>query len=193
MSADPLAQSADATMPDRNAMATLHATLNSRVIHQDQLGWSCLQLLIAVQGALLVAAYGFRQAWLGPLVLIFAVMLTLAVLVLIRADYGDRHANIADMDAVVDQLLEGNDWDSLRERRHANNATEEKTQLGRKDRTNRLLNYSTSHALWFGWSPTDLAQAVVIAFIVIDVTLAVVIELRLVGILPSLPDWTLGR
>ena len=46
----------------------VYRALMAHRIHQDELLWSRVQTLIAVQGAILTGSYLVRSYWLGPLI-----------------------------------------------------------------------------------------------------------------------------
>jgi hypothetical protein len=83
----------------------LYGILVSHLHHQDNLLWSRVQLLIAVQGATLVAAYGLRTDLLGLLILGGGAALSGLIGLLIEKDQRDRDVNQELMDALARRIV----------------------------------------------------------------------------------------
>ena len=83
----------------------LHQTLIGLAIHQDQLFWSTVQMLIAVQGAVLAASYAVHATWLGPAVLGLGAGLSLFLLFVSNKTERDRDANRPLIDALATRLV----------------------------------------------------------------------------------------
>ena len=79
----------------------LYQALVSLWIHQDQLLWSRLQTLLALNVVVLAAGYAARPPLLGAVVLFVGFLLNLLALGLVSKDKEDRNVNLED---VLDHL-----------------------------------------------------------------------------------------
>jgi hypothetical protein len=83
----------------------LFAALFSHAIHQDQLLWGRVKLLVAVQGAVLLGSYHVRHHWLALALLSAGAVLTLLLRSLVEKDILDEQVNRDAHDALSDRLL----------------------------------------------------------------------------------------
>ncbi len=74
--------------------AEFFSALMSLAVHQDSLMWSRVQIILAVQGGVLVGAYGTRaEALVASSLLVFGAAVTLVVLVMMGRDRLFRQLN----------------------------------------------------------------------------------------------------
>ncbi len=76
-------------------------------LHQDRLLWSRVQLVIAVQGAVLIAGFYTRNdnAWLAAAIMIAGAIMTAIIFYLVTLDISDRDRNLKVMDKLAERLL----------------------------------------------------------------------------------------
>ena len=77
----------------------------AHVLHQDRLVWDVSQLLIAVQGGVLLSGYALRPHWLSAAILLMGALLTLLLFGLVRKHELDRDVNQRVMDGLAQSLL----------------------------------------------------------------------------------------
>ena len=100
-----------ATPPENHESQTsrsesaLFSALLSHSAHQDSLLWSRVQLLVAVQGAVLAGSYALRGGFLPPLMLVTGAVLTGLIIALVEKDRLDRDGNRPLIDALAMRLL----------------------------------------------------------------------------------------
>ena len=90
---------------DASTAATLHQTLTSLYLHQDQLYWITLQLLIALQVAALAAGFFLRGSWLSFVVLFGAGGATILLGLYAIKTEKDRDINLPLIDALESLAL----------------------------------------------------------------------------------------
>lgn len=87
----------------------LYQALVQHRIHQDQLLWSRVQIIHAIQAGALAGGFALHFAWesslLGGLVMVGGGLLTLGIFVLVVADYADMKVNVHIMDKLAKRLL----------------------------------------------------------------------------------------
>lgn len=93
---------------EAEADSGLYRALISHYLHQDRLLWSRVQLLVAVQGAVLAGSYSLRYHWLAIGILSMGVVLTILLILLIEKDQRDRDVNLGILDALGLRLLPAN-------------------------------------------------------------------------------------
>ncbi len=71
----------------------LYSALISMKIHQDNLLWSRVQILIAIQGAVITGSYFLRTTWISYLLLLNGIFLTILLIFLVSKDQNDRDSN----------------------------------------------------------------------------------------------------
>jgi hypothetical protein len=87
------------------ARADFYAALMAHKIHENQLMWSMTQLLIALQGGGLLAAYSLRHSWLAQFILGVVTILTVLLFFLVLKSEADRDVNEKVMDALAADLI----------------------------------------------------------------------------------------
>lgn len=92
-----------------NDISGLYQSLVQHRIHQDQLLWSRVQILHAIQAAVLAGGFALHFAWgnslLGGWVLVSGGLLTLCMFFLVLGDYADMKVNAPIMDELARRLL----------------------------------------------------------------------------------------
>ncbi len=90
----------------------IYRSLVSLYIHYDRQFWSRTQILLAVQGAVLVGGYNLRSSPLGPIIMGLGFMITLIIWGLIDRDINNSRINQPIMDRLVKQIFDyhGSDW-----------------------------------------------------------------------------------
>ncbi len=106
--------------PRTEGQGSLYEALMAHVLHQDRLVWDVSQVLIAVQGGVLLAGYSLRPHWLSVAILLLGAFLTLLLLALVRKHELDRDINRRVMDRLAESLLP----DSLKGELRQPNTTE---------------------------------------------------------------------
>jgi len=84
----------------------VYRALVSHYIHYDRLFWSRTQILLAVQGAVLIGGDNLRSFWLGPTVMFLGVLITLIIWERIFRDIDNSRANERRMDQLTRKLLD---------------------------------------------------------------------------------------
>jgi hypothetical protein len=92
-------------LAESKADSGLYRSVLSMALHQDRLLWSRVQLLIAVQGAVLAGSYALRASWLAPAILGFGAALTLLLISLVEKDQLDRDVNQKLLDELGSRCL----------------------------------------------------------------------------------------
>lgn len=90
---------------DAGTESSLYEALMAHVIHQDQLTWSIYQLLIALQGGVLVSGYALRDRWLSWAILFAGAIITIRLLALAEKNQLDRDVNREVMDLLAERIL----------------------------------------------------------------------------------------
>lgn len=85
--------------------SVLYSALMSHYLHQDNLLWSRVQILIAVQGAILVAGFSLRGHWLSSAIMLLGALLTSLVMILVFLDQTVRDSNLAILDKLAEKFL----------------------------------------------------------------------------------------
>jgi len=85
----------------------VYRALMAHRIHQDELLWSRVQTLIAVQGAILTGSYLVRSYWLGPLIAFAGALLTSFIGLLLCWDDQDQKVNQSLMDELAKEWAVG--------------------------------------------------------------------------------------
>lgn len=85
--------------------ASLYDSLMKHRIYQDGLLWSRVQLVIAIQAAVIAGGYKERATLAGPLIMLLGAWVTFVVLLLILRDYDDSCVNQELMDRLADELV----------------------------------------------------------------------------------------
>ena len=92
-----------------NHIAGLYQSLVQHKIHQDQLLWSRIQIVHAIQVGALAGGFALHLAWhnsfLGGLALIGGGLLTLFLFFLVLGDYADMEVNEPIMKDLARRLL----------------------------------------------------------------------------------------
>ena len=91
-----------------NAISGLYQALVQHKIHQDQLLWSRIQIVHAVQVGVLgggFALHSWGHSFLGGWLLVIGGLLTLVLYFLIVGDYADMKVNESIMDKLAKKLL----------------------------------------------------------------------------------------
>ena len=95
-----------------NDISGLYQSLVQHKIHQDQLLWSRIQIVHAVQVGVLGGGFALHSVWghsfLGGWLLVIGGLLTLVLYFLIVGDYADMKVNESIMDKLAKKLLP---WD----------------------------------------------------------------------------------
>ena len=101
----------------RTPEASLYQALMAHYLHQDRLLWSRVQLLIAVQGAVLVAGFYIHSenSWLATVIMIAGAMVTIIIFYLVTLDISDRDKHLRVMDKLAESLLPEEMKNKLRE------------------------------------------------------------------------------
>ena len=84
----------------------IYRALVSHYIHYDRLFWSRTQILLAVQGAVLIGGYNLRSFWLGPTVMFLGFLITLIIWGLIFRDIKNSRANERRMDQLTRKIFD---------------------------------------------------------------------------------------
>ena len=84
----------------------VYKALMSHYIHYDRQFWSRTQILLAIQGAVLVGGYNLRDSWVGAAIMIGGFILTLVVWGLIDRDVNSSRKNQDIMDELAIRLFE---------------------------------------------------------------------------------------
>ena len=96
----------DAPAPENaESDSGLYRALLSHYVHQDRLLWSRVQLLIAIQGAVLAGSYSLRDHWLAFGILLAGSVITILLILLVEKDQRDRDMNLGIMDILGHRLL----------------------------------------------------------------------------------------
>lgn len=87
--------------------ASLYQALMAHYLHQDRLLWSRVQLLTAVQGAVLVAGFYTHSdnGWLAAAIMIAGAIMTAIIFYLVTLDISDRDKHLKVMDKLAGSLL----------------------------------------------------------------------------------------
>lgn len=99
-------EESDSTLPD--STETLFSALISMMIHQDSLLWSRVQILIAIQGAVITGSYILRGSIESKLLLISGFIFTCLLHLLVTKDQKDRDANRELVDELGFKLIPKN-------------------------------------------------------------------------------------
>ncbi len=83
----------------------IYKAFMSHYIHYDRQFWSRIQILLAIQGAVLLGGYNLRDWYLGPAIMMGGVLLTFAVLLLIGRDINNWKRSQEVMDKLRSQLF----------------------------------------------------------------------------------------
>lgn len=87
----------------------LYQSLVQHRIHQDQLLWSRVQIVHAVQAGVLAGAFALNFAWhysfFAGLLLVIGGLLTFLLFFLVKRDYADHIVNADIMDKLAKRLL----------------------------------------------------------------------------------------
>jgi hypothetical protein len=136
----------------------LYRALVSLYVHQDRLLWGRIQLLIAIQGAVIASGYVTRHSWIGPAVMFAGAFLTLVTLRLAYKDSLDRDVNLELMDELGRNLVPS--------------AVVQK--LSRPDATALPIRMSADTPKWLRWlRGTRIIWGMIGVFVFIDVALGV--------------------
>ena len=139
--------------------ATLYQALMAHTIHQDSLLWGRVGVLIAIQGAVLIAGYKLKPGWAAMAVMIFGALLTFCVYLLVLMCNRDKKVNWILMDKIAEDLVSG----SLAQR----------TDL--PDKEDLYVRFSSDEPKWRNCFPAYfLLKGVLILFIIVDIALAAV-------------------
>ena len=84
----------------------IYRALMAQYIHYDRQFWSRTQILLAVQGAVLIGGYNLRSFWLGPTVMFLGFLITLIVWGLIFRDIKNSRINEHIMDQLANKIFE---------------------------------------------------------------------------------------
>ncbi|MBI4962569.1 MAG: GDP-mannose mannosyl hydrolase [Desulfomonile tiedjei] len=93
------------TVPNDSGM---YRALMSHYVHYDRLFWSRTQVLLAIQGGALAAAYALRAHPLSSIIMIATILLVLMVLGLIRRDITSSRKNQEWMDKLANRIFSYN-------------------------------------------------------------------------------------
>ena len=88
-----------------NIDSGIYQAFMSHYIHYDKQFWSRTQILLAIQGAVLVGGYNFRGSWYGPTIMACGFLLTLAVWGLIDRDINNWKHSQKIMDKLKSTLF----------------------------------------------------------------------------------------
>lgn len=92
-----------------DSISGLYQSLVQHKIHQDQLLWSRVQIVHAVQVGVLAGGFALHFAWghsfLGGWLLVSGGLLTLFMFFLLIGDYADMKVNESIMDELAKKLL----------------------------------------------------------------------------------------
>jgi len=92
-----------------NDISGLYQSLVQHKIHQDQLLWSRIQIVHAVQVGVLGGGFALHSVWghsfLGGWLLVIGGLLTLVLYFLIVGDYADMKVNESIMKGLAERLL----------------------------------------------------------------------------------------
>ena len=95
-----------------SAVSGLYQALVQHRIHQDQLLWSRVQIIHAIQAAVLAGGFTLHFAQesslLGGSLVVIGGLLTIGMFVLVVADYADMKVNVPIMDELARRLLPRN-------------------------------------------------------------------------------------
>ena len=137
-------------------------------IHHDRMLWSRVQLLIAVQGAIIAGSYALGDHTLAGVFLFAGAVLSLVVYELVTKDQLNRDANEEIVDLLSSLLIPKGVAD----------------QLAREGRTRPFIRMSADAPKWRPFVRSRyLIRILIWAFIVFDIALAM---LHLVGMAPIL-------
>ncbi len=100
---------ANSTNQTDNRLCCLYQSLVQHRIHQDQLIWSRVQIIHAVEAGILAGGYALNSIWENPLfaglLLIIGGVLTLFLFFLVKRDYADHMVNATIVDELAERLL----------------------------------------------------------------------------------------
>ena len=90
----------------------IYRALVSLYIHYDRQFWSRTQILLVVQGAVLIGGYNLRSFWLGPAIMLMGFVVNLIVLGLIFRDVKSSRVNQSRMDQLAKKIFDycGPEW-----------------------------------------------------------------------------------
>ncbi|HEY5707473.1 MAG TPA: hypothetical protein VIS96_18085 [Terrimicrobiaceae bacterium] len=102
-------------LPSRTeGQGSLYEALLAHALHQDRLVWDVSQMLIAVQGGVLISGYALRSHWFAVAILLLGAFLTLFLLALVRKHELDRDVNRRLLDSLAESLVPENVKHQLR-------------------------------------------------------------------------------
>lgn len=90
----------------------IYRALMAHYIHYDRQFWSRTQILLVVEGAVLIGGYNLRSFWLGPTVMFLGFLITLIIWGLIFRDIKNSRVNQGRMDQLARKIFDyfGPEW-----------------------------------------------------------------------------------
>lgn len=100
---------ANSTNQTDNRLCCMYESLVQHRIHQDQLLWSRVQIVHAIEAGILIGGFTLAFIWqylfFAGLLLIIGGVLTLFLFFIVKRDYADHMVNAKIMDKLAERLL----------------------------------------------------------------------------------------